>query len=176
MFDLCCIILLYLTFLLYTFGLELFFLFDVIIVVCVTKLCITLIKRILKIPSQAEDIPKFWSLYMNVVIRLGASMACLMFTAFAGLAVKIAFVIWMVIVIIFGILIKRHWIREHIMLLAAVGYGFILAKWYLVHPLEGRFGNRGIDESLVVLLSAVMLMIPICMINSRKEYDMQSHT
>lgn len=169
MLDLCCIIMLYLLFFLDTLGMKIAFWFDVIVIICVVKLSITFIKKILDFPNQAVSMPKLLNGYMSIIIYVGAPMVCLMFTAVAGLKVKICFAIWMAAALLFCFLIKRQSIRHLALILSSITYGYILAKWYLLYPLDGKFGNHSIKESFAILLSAVVLTIPICMIRFRKE-------
>ena len=140
------------------------FLFKVIIVICTSKLCISLIKKLLNIPNQKDESPRFLNNYMRLVIFIGTPMTCIMFTAFAAMKIKIIFVIWLGIVVMACFLIKPKEIRFHVLMMFSILYGLILTTWYFTHPLEGRFGDNGTAESLAILLSAVMLMLPIYMI------------
>lgn len=165
MFDICCVISLYSIFMLYTMEIEMIFLFKAIIVVCTSKLCISLIKKALNISTQRDETPRFLNNYMRLVIFIGAPMTCLMFTAFAETKIKFIFVAWVVIIVAACFLIKSREIRFHVLMVFSILYGLILTTWYFAHPLEGRYGDNGIEESLVILLSAVMLMLPIYMID-----------
>ena len=141
------------------------FLFKIIIVVGTSKLCISLIKKALDISSQRDETPRFLNNYMRLIIFIGAPMTCLMFTAFAEMKVKIIFAIWIGTVVMVCFLIKPKAIRFHVLMMLSILYGLILTTWYFAHPLEGRYGDNGIEESLAILLSAVMIMLPIYMID-----------
>ena len=144
---------------------EMIFLFKVIIVVGTSKLCISLIKKALNISSQREETPRFLNNYMRLAIFSGAPMTCLMFTAFAETKIKFIFVAWLVIIVAACFLIKSREIRFHVLMAFSILYGLILAIWYFAHPLEGKYGDNGIEENLAILLSAVMVMLPIYMMD-----------
>lgn len=165
MFDFCCVISLYLIFMLYTMEVEMIFLFKVIIVVCTSKLCISIIKKVLNISSQRDEPPRILNNYMRLVIFIDAPMTCLMFTAFAETKIKLIFVAWLAVIVAVCFLIKSREIRFHVSMVFSILYGLILAIWYFAHPLEGRYGDNGIEENLAILLSAVMVMLPIYMID-----------
>lgn len=147
---------------------EIIFLFKAIIVICTSKLCISLIKKALNIPRQQESTTNGWDKFLFYYLCIGAPMTCLMLTAFADLRIKIYFAIWMLIVLLICFLIKKSSIRFQMMILSSIVYGLVLAKWYLLNPLKRRFGDNGIEESIAILLSAVMVMLPIHMIDSRE--------
>jgi hypothetical protein len=144
---------------------EMIFLFKVIIVVGTSKLCISLIKKALNISSQRDETPRFLNNYMRLVIFIDAPMTCLMFTAFAETKIKLIFVAWLAVIVAVCFLIKSREIRFHVSMVFSILYGLILAIWYFAHPLEGRYGDNGIEENLAILLSAVMVMLPIYMID-----------
>ena len=141
------------------------FLFKAIIVVCTSKLCISLIKKALNISSQRDETPRFLNNYMRLAIFSGGPMTCLMFTAFAETKIKFIFVAWLVIIVAACFLIKSREIRFHVLMAFSILYGLILAIWYFAHPLEGKYGDNGIEENLAILLSAVMVMLPIYMMD-----------
>lgn len=141
------------------------FLFKVIIVVCTSKLCISIIKKALNVSSQRDELPRILNNYMRFVIFLGAPMTCLMFTAFAETKIKLIFVAWLAVIVSVCFLIKSREIRFPILILFSILYGLILTTWYFAYPLEGRYGDNGIEESIAILLSAVMVMLPIYMID-----------
>ena len=169
MFDICCLISLYLIFMLYAMGFEMIFLFKAIIIVCISKLCISLLRTVFSIPSQRVEVPRLLNNYMRWIVFVSAPMICLMFTAFAAIKIKIIFVMWLGIVVLSCFLINPKEIRFHVLVMLSILYGAILATWYFAHPLEGRFGDNGTMESLAILLSAVMLMIPIYMIDCQEK-------
>ena len=65
-------------------------------------------------------------------------------------------------------MIKSREIRFHVLMVLSILYGLILAIWYFAHPLEGRYGDNGTEENLAISLSAVMVMLPIYMIDCQE--------
>ena len=160
---------LYLTLLLYTMGIEVNFLLRMMTVAGIFEMIFVLAKNILHIPNSSTEMSRFWDKYMFFMIYFGAPMVCVFFTVFANIKIKMFFVAWMLIILLLGIIIKHKVIRLRMLVLVSIMYGFVLAKWYLMHPLEGSFGNNGIEESIVIMLSAVMAILPVCVMSIQEE-------
>ena len=166
MFDILCVLLLYFIFMLNLFGLEMIFIFKVIITICLMKLIITVIKVIKGIERHEEEMPKFWRYYFKITASVGSSVVCLMLTAVSSWKMKFLFLGFLSTIMLLTFLLKNSHFKAVLLISLSSAYGIILAKWYQVNPLEGRFGDNGFLDSLGIVLSAIFLLLPIYILTS----------
>ena len=162
-----CIILLYILYMLYLFGVEMIFWFKVTAMICIASLIISFLKAIMGIPVREQETSRFWIYYYRIAVFLGSVMMCAMFTAVASWKIKGGFLLCLLMLVLVA-LIRNFYVRTTLLFLLSAGYGLVLAKWYQVNPLDGRFGISS-DESVGIALSAVMIILPI-LILCHKEY------
>lgn len=162
-----CIILLYILYMLYLFGVEMIFWFKLTAMICIVSLIISFLKMLMGIPVRKQETTRFWNYYYRIAVFCGSVMMCAMFTAVASWKIKGLFLLCLSMLVLVA-LIRNFYVRTTLTFLLSVGYGVVLAKWYQVNPLDGRFGNSS-DESVGIVLSAVMIILPI-LILCHKEY------
>jgi hypothetical protein len=154
-----CIILLYILYMLYLFGVEMIFWFKVIAMICIASLIISFLKAIMGFPVRKQETSRFWNYYYCIAVFVGSVMMCAMFTAVASWKIKGLFFLCLSMLLL-AALIRNFYVRTTLLFLLSAGYGVVLAKWYQVNPLDGRFGIFS-DESVGIVLSAVMIILPI---------------
>lgn len=158
--DAICIILMYFIFMLNLLGIEMIFWFKVIVTVCTAKLIISFLKGLLGIPNRVPEYSKFWRCYYQIAVALGSSVMCAMLTAMSSWKVIGNFFLTLAVIVLIALLIKNFYIRTTMLMLLSSGYGILLARWYQINPLEGKFGNCT-AESIGIALSAVLVILPI---------------
>ena len=90
-----------------------------------------------------------------------------MLTAFTEAKIKVVFLLWLVVLLLISVVIRNIHLKVVALLIPSVAYGVILAKWYTLNPLENKFGDNGIFDSIGIVLSAVMFLIPLCFLSSQ---------
>ena len=168
MIDIICAMLLYYIYMLNLFGVEMIFIFKVIMTVCIIKLIITVIKSIKGIEGHKEEMTVFWRKYFQITAIVGSSVVCLMLTAFSSWKIKLIFLMFFFVIMLVTFLLKTSHFKAMLLILISSTYGIILAKWYQVNPLEGRFGDNGFLDSLGIVLSAIFLLLPIYILTSNQ--------
>jgi hypothetical protein len=93
-----------------------------------------------------------------------------MFTVFSTWTMKTIFFGFLIIVFLVALIFKNIHVRASLLIIFSSCYGIILAKWYQVHPLEGRFGDNGFLDSLGIVLSAILLIIPVLRITQKIKF------
>ena len=150
------------------FGLEMIFIFKVIITICLIKLSVTVIKFIKGIKRHEEELPKFWRYYFQITASVGSSAVCLMLTAFCPWKIKLLFLGFFSMIMLLTFILKKSHFKVMLLILISSAYGIILAKWYQVNPLEGRFGDNGFLDSFGIILSAIFLLLPIYILTPKQ--------
>ena len=168
MFDIICAMLLYYIYMLNIFGVEMIFIFKVIMTVCIIKLIITVIKAIKGIEGHKEEMTLFWRRYFQITACFGSSVVCLMFTALSSWKIKLIFLLFFSVIMLLTFLLKNSHFKAVLLILISSAYGIILAKWYQANPLEGRFGDNGFLDSFGIVLSAIFLLLPIYILTSNQ--------
>lgn len=143
------------------------FWFKLTAMICIVSLIISFLKMLMGIPVRKQETTRFWNYYYRIAVFCGSVMMCAMFTAVASWKIKGLFLLCLSMLVLVA-LIRNFYVRTTLTFLLSVGYGVVLAKWYQVNPLDGRFGNSS-DESVGIVLSAVMIILPI-LILCHKEY------
>lgn len=161
MIDIICVILIYFIFLLNLLGVEMIFIFKAIMTICITRIVITALKFLHGIPYRDSEMPKFLYGYFNITFALTSSITCIMFTVFSTWTVKIIFFAFLIMVFLTVLIFKNIHVRASLLIILSSCYGIVLAKWYQVNPLEGRFGDNGFGDSLGIVLSAILLILPV---------------
>ena len=162
-----CIILLYILYMLCLLGVEMIFWFKLTAAICIATLIISFIKVILGIPARDQETSRFWIYYYRIAVFGGSVMMCAMLTAAASWKIKVFFLLCLMMIVLVALL-RNFYVRTTLLMLLSSGYGIVLAKWYQIYPLDGRFGNSS-EESVGIALSAVMIILPI-LILCHKEY------
>lgn len=167
MIDIACILCLYFVFMLNLLGVEMLFFFKIATVFSLAKLSISAIKLIQgKSISKTEAYPSFIEKIFKFIICIASSMVCLMFTAFASWTIKFIFIGFFSIFITLSMFLKKSHFKVILLLLLTFAYGILLAKWYQTNPLEGKFGDNGLLESIGIILSSVILIFPVSVIKN----------
>ena len=169
MLDIVCVLLIYFIFLLNLFGVEMIFMFKAVMTICIIRLVITALKLLRGVPYQESEMPDFLHRYFNITSTFGSSITCIMFTVFSTWTMKTIFFGFLIIVFLVALIFKNIHVRASLLIIFSSCYGIILAKWYQVHPLEGRFGDNGFLDSLGIVLSAILLIIPVLRITQKNQ-------
>ena len=169
MFDIVCILGLYFLFLLTLLGVEIPFVFSIGAMICTTKLAITGLKFLFRIPIQEDEPPKFWRTYLTIATILGSSSTCVLLTVHSTWSMKIIFFSFLAVTLLIALILKNAYVRNAFLVATSLCYGIILAKWYQINPLEGRFGDNGLLDSIAIVLSAILFIIPIAMISEKNQ-------
>ena len=169
MIDIICILCLYFVFMLNLFGIVMLFFLKLATVFSLAKLSISAIKLIQgKNIVAAENLSPFIEKLFKIIISITSSMTCLMFTAFASWTIKLIFVGFFSILITLSMFLKKSHFKVILLLLLTFSYGIILAKWYQTNPLEGKFGDNDLFESIGIIISSVILIFPISVIKNNQ--------
>ena len=167
MVDIICFLCFYFVFMLHLFYTEIPFFFVLVTTFCLTKLSISAIKLIQgKTISKTENLPPIIEKILKILICTASSAMCLTLTAFASWTIKLIFFGFFLIFITLSIILKKSHIKVVLLLLLTFVYGIILAKWYQINPLEGKFGDNGLLESIGIILSSMILIFPVSVIKN----------